>query len=560
MTCTYSKEFSTSSFTDIENTFINEYMPIATGNAVKVYLYGLFLCQNPQFDQSLEDISTAIKINVDEVLDCFKFWEDFGLVNIISKDPFCVQFLPVRQAYSTKPRKIESGKYSDFTKGIQALLPNRMISMNEYTEYFNIMEVYSIKPEAMLMIVKYCVDIKGDDIGYRYISKVAKDFGTRGITTVSKIENELSSYISRTNEISKILRALSLKRQPEIEDLNLFKKWTQELNFEVESIIFVASTIKKGGVNKLDEVLTEMYSQKCFSKEEIKFYIANKQRVYDLAIKINKALSIYVEVLDTEINTYLNKWISLGYEEDALLYIASVCFKDGNNTLQFMDGLVDKLYEKGIINLTSVGDYFENIKEIDKLIEKILINAGVNRRPVSWDREQLNTWRSWNFSDEMILEAAKMSSGKSSPIAYINGILSNWKNNEIYSLSSVAVTSNSADNSQEAYNREYERRRGIALSRAQKNNQIAMSIEGFSDVYSRLNSLERDLAFAEINGNTEQLKLFEQEKETLLNKGLNMLKEKDLTFEDLSPKYACSKCNDTGYVGTHRCDCFDKTV
>ena len=32
----------------------------------------------------------------------------------------------------------------------------------------------------------------------------------------------------------------------------------------------------------------------------------------------------------------------------------------------------------------------------------------------------------------------------------------------------------------------------------------------------------------------------------------------NLTFEDLSPKFACEKCKDTGYVGSERCDCYDK--
>ena len=43
-------------------------------------------------------------------------------------------------------------------------------------------------------------------------------------------------------------------------------------------------------------------------------------------------------------------------------------------------------------------------------------------------------WRNWNFSDEMILEAAKASAGKSSPVAYMNGILSNWKNQGVKNL------------------------------------------------------------------------------------------------------------------------------
>jgi hypothetical protein len=86
---------------------------------------------------------------------------------------------------------------------------------------------------------------------------------------------------------------LSLRRQPELEDATLLKKWTQELNFEEENIVFAAEKLKKGNMEKLDAFLLELYSMKSFSKEEIEEFSKNKQRTYDLAIKINKALSIY---------------------------------------------------------------------------------------------------------------------------------------------------------------------------------------------------------------------------------------------------------------------------
>ena len=85
-----------------------------------------------------------------------------------------------------------------------------------------------------------------------------------------------------------------------------------------------------------------------------------------------------------------------------------------------------------------------------------------------------------------------------------------------------------------------------------------MEIEGFAQIYSKLNSIERDLAFAEIAGDELALNKLENEKKELVQNGEKLLMTKGLTFESLSPIYACSKCNDTGYVGTHRCDCFDK--
>lgn len=557
MTCSYSKEFSMVAFTDIENIFITEYMPDSPGDAVKVYLYGLFLCQNNGLDLSLSDIAKALKMSEDLVKENFAYWEEFGLISIVSPDPFTVQYLPIRIGFNAKPRKIKAEKYADFTKGVQALFPNRMISTGEYTEYFTIMETYSIKPDAFLMIVKYCIDLKGSSITYRYISKVAKDFGNRGITTLDKVEIELSSYMAKNAMVVEIFKAMNVKRQPEIEDADLFKKWTKELLFDPENILFAAKNLKKGSMKKLDEFLTELYSMKCFSKEEMGEFLQKKQYVYELAVKINRALSVYEPVLDTVIDTYTNKWDSYGFSEDALLFIANECFKSNKKTLRDMDEQVEYFRERGFITLSSLGDYFNQIKEIDIFLSKMLATCGINRRPNSWDRENYSTWKNWNFSPDMILEAAKLASGKSSPISYMNGILSNWKASGVYTQKELSSTD---PGSQENYNLEYERRRSLALSRAQKNLDKAKGLDGFSDIYSRLNAIEKDLAFAEIANDTTTLSALENEKEQLFIKAENLLSTLNLTLRELSPVYACEKCNDTGYVGTKRCDCYDKKV
>ena len=557
MICSYSKEFLSSAYTSVENSFIKEYLAEAPGDAVKVYLYGLYLCANPDNSSDLKEFSLSLNLSEETVKDCFFYWEEFGLVSVISKDPFTVKYLPQNSVYS-KPRKFKAEKYADFSKGLQALLPDRMISTNEYSEYFTVMETYSIAPEAMLMIVKYCADRKGADITYRYVSKVAKDFGNRGITTVEKVEKELSSYVFRTNEITKILKALSIRRAPDIEDLNYFKKWTTELSFEPENIVFAAKTLKKSSMAKLDELLLALYSAKSFSKEEIESYCINKQTVYDLTVKFNRTLSVYVDVLDTEVDNYVNKWLSYGYKEDALLLIANKLFCDGKNNLKDADDLIERLRGRGIIDLSSVNDYFEEDKKTDEFLRKMLLLCGITRRPNAWDRENLLIWKSWNFSEEMILQAATLAAGKTSPLPYMNGVLSNWKSKGVYNLDGAK----DAEGSQtlEDYNREYARRRTVAVARAQKNLERAQEIEGFQRLYERLFGIEKDIAFAEIANDEKEIAVLTEEKADINAKVEKLLSKIGLTLLDLTPKYACNKCNDTGYVGTKKCDCFDKKV
>ena len=86
----------------------------------------------------------------------------------------------------------------------------------------------------------------------------------------------------------------------------------------------------------------------------------------------------------------------------------------------------------------------------------------------------------------------------------------------------------------------------------------AMEIDGFASLYERIFGIEKDLAFAEISGDNEKLLSLEKEKVEISKNIDKTLSKIGLEFSDLSPKYICEKCNDTGYVGTDRCDCFNK--
>lgn len=81
-----------------------------------------------------------------------------------------------------------------------------MISPNEYREYFYLMEEYGFEQSALLMIVNYCVNMKGDDIRVQYIKKVAKSFAAEGAVTAKKVDEKLAQYTFSTPALLKILR------------------------------------------------------------------------------------------------------------------------------------------------------------------------------------------------------------------------------------------------------------------------------------------------------------------------------------------------------------------
>ena len=299
------------------------------------------------------------------------------------------------------------------------------------------MEEHSIKPEAMLLIIKYCVDLKGKNIGFKYILKVTNDFASRGITSESKIEKELSDYTIKSADLYEIFAVINPNGKPEIEDMNYYKKWIEELKFSKNAIITTATKSKVKSTAKLDKELCLLYSAKKFSPEEIDSFYKEKKRLTELAISVNKTLSVYTEVIEPVVENYIIPWTNKGYGEDALLFIANYCFRKNRRTLESMNDVVDKLYYNGLITVNAIAEFIKSSTADDEFIKTLLTIAGLSRRPTDYDRQSLKVWRSWNFSDEMITEAVNLSAGKNSPLSYVNAILSEWKTEGIFSIDKI---------------------------------------------------------------------------------------------------------------------------
>ena len=152
---------------------------------------------------------------------------------------------------------------------------------------------------------------------------------------------------------------------------------------------------------------------------------------------VNKTLSIYTEVIDPVVDNYVMPWINKGYDEDALIFIANYCFRKNRRTLEAMNEVVEKLYRNGLITVNSIAEFIKATTQDDEFIKKLLSIVGISRRPTDFDRQNVQIWRSWRFSDEMIEEAVTLSAGKNNPFAYVNAILSEWKAGDVYSIEQI---------------------------------------------------------------------------------------------------------------------------
>ena len=529
--CTFSKDFD-NAYTIVENKFITKYLPEADGFAVKVYLYGLYLCENAQHEFGVKSMAEVMNAPEEKIRQAFAFWEDYDLVQILSIEPFTVQYLPVRSAVG-KPKKIRYEQYADFNKELQRKMQavGKFISANEYLKYMHFLEETAMQPQALLLVAEYCINKQGEDVSPTYI-------------------------FNKANGVDE-------------SDYALYIKWTETLGFDKTGILAAAKTLKKGSMTALDLALADLHEKGKTDAQEIESYLVHRESLANLTFRIGRKLGVKVQNPAAYIDEYVEKWYVYGFDESSLLDIALLCMRTEHNSFDMMDSVVKKLFENGTVSKEGVKGYLKEKNDELKLFSKIQELCG-NLRKSETNLSLIRTWRSWNFSDEMIIEAAKRSALSGNPLPYMNKILSDWKNGEIFTPTALEGRAKPAfsektpyvNPSVEAANAKADRERHYALlrekamSKAEKYLAKANENARFKEITAKLSKMEIDLAKAEVF-TPAALPGLQKEKKALLSERKGILSDLGISETQLSPQFSCRKCSDTGFLPNGAsCDCY----
>ncbi len=435
--CKYSIDMLANNSTAVDNIFINNYLPYADSNFVKVYLYGLYKCQDSNSrDNTIENFANELNISQEDIEKAFEYWQEQGLVQILNVIPFEVRYLPISDVLNNT-KKYNAKKYESFNAQAQEILCGRMITPNEYREYYDIIERFHVEKEALLMIINYCVNIKGDNVGYAYITTIAKDWANQKITTAKQVEERLIEFENLRTGMEYLLKLMGSKRLPNIEERTLYQKWVQE-GFDDEVLTYVAKKMKsknKPSFQAMDILLDKYFAQKLFSTNEIELFEEEKSKASKIAKTITKNLGLYYENLEPVIENYIFNWVNLGFSENMLEEISNYCFKTNVRTLEGMSKVLEKFHKLGILTENSLAEYFNEVLVVDKKIKTILENIGLSRNVNQFDRDKYKIWKEiWKMPDEIIDYACTLAVGKDQPMQYLAGILATLHDKNITTL------------------------------------------------------------------------------------------------------------------------------
>ena len=573
--CTFSKDVD-GAYTVVDNKFITKYLPQADGFAVQVYLYGLLLCQNADTEFSIRSMAEVLKTTEEEIMQAYAFWEDYDLVEILSRTPFTVQYLPVRSA-TGRPKKTHYEQYADFNKELQRKMQKvgKFISAGDYIKYMRFLEENEMQPQAFLLVAEYCINKQGEAVSPSYIFNKAKKLIRGGCFTYEQVEKELSNYNANEGNLLAVYVALGLtQRTPDETDYALYGKWTEKLGFAKDGILAAAKKQKRGSMNSLDFALDELYAKGKTESKEIENYLTEREFLANLTFRLGRKLGVKVQNPATYIDEYTEKWYSYGFEEGSLLDIALYCLKTERGDFERMHETVNALFKNGVVSADGVKAYLKDKNDELKLFTKIQALCGGLRKSAA-NLELVSTWQAWGFDESMILEAAKRSASGSNPIPYMNKILSDWKQKSVFTVNAIpsAPTASAQNGSTasgrtfvnptiEAANAKSDRERHYALlrekaqTRAEKFLAKANANERFKAIATELSKMEIALAKAEVF-EPAKLPALKAQKKALLTERKEILSGLGIEEMQLLPQFSCKRCSDTGFLpdGT-ACSCY----
>lgn len=438
--CQFSSESVISNTTNVDNVFINDFLPYANDTCVKVYLYGLYKCNNANsYDNTLASFSTVLGIPEEDVYNSFLYWQDQGLVKVLSTEPFEVVYIPIKNAV-TNTKKYNKERYTNFNMQLEAVLKGRNISLNEYYQYYEFMEVYHVEPEALILIIEYCIRAKGVKVGYNYILTIAKNWAYDGYTSYEKVDQKLQELEQNSTQIGELFDVLGIKRIATIDEKEYLNKWKNEYEFSFACILDVCKLNKKKKVKitnfeKLDTIFRKYYEMKLSSFKEIENHEKEKEGLYKISRMVCKELGLYYDNIEPVSSNYVSKWVLMGFSDEVLSKIANYCFKTSIRNLDGMDNVINKFFKLGIITADALTEYFSEVLKADNEIKEILESLGIVRNVNKFDRDFYKIWTSeWHISQELLSEAIRLSKDKNSPMQYLNKILSLWHSQGVKTL------------------------------------------------------------------------------------------------------------------------------
>lgn len=344
---------SLSDVTVLSNYFLDEYMPKANGEYVKVYLYLLRCCGSSDIDFTISDIADKFDNTEKDIIRALHYWEQLGLISITYDDskeisgisiknvmreiPMSFKIVPEASAEQVRVAKPATNDTSSIksepeTKSKQkhSISPEKMAHLTadgDIKELLYVAQTYigktfsptetnvilyfydelGFSTELIEFLIEYCVSNNHKKLSY--IESVALDWAEHNIETVTQAKEYIADL---SNSFYPVLKAFGLtNRAPAAIEKSFIMKWTKEYGFSMDIILDACSrtinTIHQPSFPYADSILQRWKKKNVQSLEDLK-------NIDDEHVKKSKSAAVPIAVQKNSFNNFNQRT----YDYDAL--------------------------------------------------------------------------------------------------------------------------------------------------------------------------------------------------------------------------------------------------
>ena len=413
----FSREAASFDVTPIENDFLMELMPDAPEAALRVYLYARMLCLHPEIGE-LKDMAKALRMDEDEALDAFRYWEQQGLVEQLSDRPARFEMRSMRERKAAPaPGDLDTYRYAALHAALNQLFEKGKLERRHYVKAAGWVEE-GFTEDAIAEIVKYEQRMPGGqtpDSLFKRVDERVKEWAERGIRTPKEVQRAIAFEDQVYAMASEVLRQLAIRRGVTKNELDCARRWIEEWHLTIDDVIDACAETTKSrdpSIAYLDAIL-----KKQVEKGPDVYFGAVKSALRELNASnptpTPEQLKAYAAFLEK------------GFEPETVRLAAVQCARRNRNRFEDLEWMLNSWDEEKVHTRAEAERYIRDLQQKSEEIGALLKTAGLSRRPNRVDLEYYEGWVP-KYSAELLRCAAELSQRAKEPVKYMDKLLSNW--------------------------------------------------------------------------------------------------------------------------------------
>lgn len=290
--------------TPIENIFINDYMPMANGTYVKVYLLGYKYAhdKDEKIEVTNQTIAKHLEVPLEDVLRAWDFWEKKGIIQKHTLDNenrynYQVKFLNLKQLYIKNNLNLFGRNEQDKKTKKKANSSQKLVDANEIPRINNMfnqvdyllrrqtvpyekekiltwIEEFNMNPDVIEKAVSIAVEKRGQR-NINYIEGIIRNWYSNGLTNMEAVMEYFKTQDEKYYRYQKVMKTIGLdKRAAGItkDEMNTIDNWFEKYSFTIDMVLKACENtvnISNPNIGYVDAILRSWYNKGIKEIEDI---------------------------------------------------------------------------------------------------------------------------------------------------------------------------------------------------------------------------------------------------------------------------------------------------